>query len=119
MSSEVLFVPTKLHFDTGLREQLADRVSMSDFTAYLRDAQVVASSRMLTDNKFDASQQGIPVLYLTDGRWVWSEEVVEYASKFNMPLPDYFVDHVVEQGTPQEVSPDSLSEIAALIFGGR
>lgn len=79
--------------------------------SYMDHCPIVLSARMTVDDEIDPSLDPIPVMYFTDGSWIWSAEVYEYVQRHDMELPSEFVTHVLARNSePPVVSDDRRHE---------
>jgi|OM-RGC.v1.031442003 hypothetical protein len=74
---------------------------------YLFNAPVVLAGRQITHDRFDHAAPPIPIVYVSDGLWVWSMETATYIDRYNFALPPEFLKHVVQQGG---APPDRVSD---------
>lgn len=63
--------------------------------AYLRAGHVLIDFMDVQDDVFDGSRQvlGGPTI-LTDGEWLWRDDLAYYASRHDVALPEEFLAHI-------------------------
>lgn len=93
----------RLGWDESTREQLhsqlqAEGLEKARLLDYLFNAPVVLAGRRMTHDRFDSAAPPIPVVFVSDGPWVWSIETATYIDRYNLGLPFEFLKHVVQQG---------------------
>lgn len=79
--------------------------------AYLRAGRVVQAARSLAEDQLDDQrQQRVPIVRLTDGRWIWSGAITYYADVYGIPVDPALVEHIRAQDfTMPEVTDAEVS----------
>lgn len=81
--------------------------------SYLRSAERLGYAMELLPDVIDGSYQPEPTSHLTDGHWVWRADLAHYVEKYNLRLPQEFIDTVVARnGIPPKITPDEHRRIA-------
>jgi hypothetical protein len=80
---------------------------------YLRSATVVvATSAIAFPNIITGQKKMGAVCYLTDGTWLWFDDLADYIEQNNVALPRNFYEHIKEQSfiplDASNVNPDDL-----------
>jgi hypothetical protein len=85
-------VPQESIMANVLEQPLAD---IDEVVAYLRAGHVLIDFMDIQDDVFDNSRQvlGGPTI-LTDGEWLWREDLAYYAGRHNVALPEEFLAHI-------------------------
>jgi hypothetical protein len=101
-----------------LREQVGTRRIRSEaqIVAYLRSGHMLAGVMEGMLDIFDGTSfpEGSGCSsFLTDGTWVWRNDLSHYVERYHVQMPDEFVRHLVEAGFRMpELSPEQLHELA-------
>lgn len=65
--------------------------------AYMRNCKIEAVSPAIVTDLIDKKSK-IPELYtMTDGKYAWRSDVIYYVEKYDMELPEEFIQHVLKQ----------------------
>ncbi len=110
----------------GMREGtpfVADRPPLpagrerSDFLAYLRQGKVILRAAGLSVDRLDESRgQQVPIVYLTDGAWVWSGSIAYYLEEHELPPEPAFLDYLRGRNFAYEApTPEQVDAAAAAI----
>jgi len=67
----------------------------------------------MTPDEVDPSRDPIPLIFFTDGTWIWNAEVAEYVKRYDMGVPSEFIKHVVRQNAVVPSVRDDLREEAS------
>lgn len=75
--------------------QVADPVQKTRLLDYLNAGEVIMAIRARSHDQLDPSRGPVvPMVFLTDGTWVWSQASAYYLNTYNL-LPDLnLVDHI-------------------------
>lgn len=108
-----------IHVDSATRGHwtpLAE-ATRDEVLTYMQGCPVVLAARMRVKDKFDASQRSIPVVFHSDGEWIWSQEAVEYFDRYEMPLPEEFVRRILDAkgNWPTDLSHEVREEVVSAI----
>ncbi|MEV4704049.1 hypothetical protein [Actinoplanes sp. NPDC049316] len=100
-----------------LRERSGTRRTRSEaeIVAYLRSGHMISAvmegSRDVFDDTPFPEGSGCSS-FLTDGAWVWRNDLSHYVEKYHVQMPDEFVRHLVESGfRVPDMSPERLAEL--------
>ena len=86
---------------------------------YLRGGHIVLATRtLLPDRLVDDEQGRVPLIYYTDGDWIWTEEHIYYLENYGMLPESGFADHIDHQGQVPEVDEARLDEAEEAVRGG-
>lgn len=78
--------------------------------AYLNSGELyIASPGTVKDVLSDSGEVIGTASLLTDGEWVWPQDLVYYKRNYNVPLPDMFLAHMAENNW--EIPTVNLSEL--------
>lgn len=89
-----------------------DESERSAFSAYLDSAELVIASPMTVKDQINpASGSGIPVMWFTDGEWIWSAQLSYYLDKYGLIFETDLLDHIRSAGfRPAPVAEELLAE---------
>lgn len=59
---------------------------------------VLATDACLVDNLDPKKPKVVPVGYLTDGKYIWPNEMIYYLDRYDILPPKWFLDHISENG---------------------
>jgi hypothetical protein len=99
-------IPVDIERCGELTAQLGN-LNKATLVAYLDAGAVVTAGRMLVPDAVDPSGPSIPLLFLTDGDWLWTAEAAAYITRYDMAVPEEFLqlvesrDGVFPEGTEQ------------------
>jgi hypothetical protein len=88
--------------------------------AYLNDGEVVLASRGLSPDLLDPQRPDkVPMLFLTDGKWVWAAAVGYYLQEHGIPPAPDFVEHIrsVRYRIPRSVPRIAMDRASAMAMG--
>lgn len=71
-----------------------------------------------THDVLDAARPVIgPYFILTDGVWAWPSDLAYFYLKYNVELPDEFVDHMRSNGwVPPDITPEQASTVGRQVL---
>ncbi len=81
--------------------------------SYLRLGDRMGWTMEKSPDVIDGTHQPDSASPVTDGHWVWRADLAHYVEKYNLRLPQEFIDTVVARnGIPPEITPDEHRRIA-------
>lgn len=92
----------------ALDKLLPPGLSVDEVLAYLRAAPVVFSAPATTKDRHSPHLPPVPAAWSSDGTWLWNAEVVAYAERHGLALPEVFLHRVASRRTPPPVNDDTL-----------
>ena len=100
----------------ALVHPLPGGLSHEQLCAYLSGAPVVMAARTRLPDAIDPSLAPVPVAFYTDGRYVWSAELVAYVKRHLLAVPVELLQHVAANGgVVPEVTEASMQAARALV----
>ena len=114
---DFLFVPYRRDLIGLLAGDLASRLAKEDLVDYMQSCPVVLSARITTPDDIDSTGDPIPLIFFTDGSWIWNAEVVEYVKRYDMTVPPEFIEHVVRQNSNAPMVDEQRLEKALNLLG--
>lgn len=67
----------------------------AEIIAYLKRGKIVSACPSIWKDVFTGEKINGEELMLSDGKYAWRSDVVHYVDKYNLSLPDEFVEHVL------------------------
>lgn len=64
---------------------------------YLENTPHVAESPSLAIDVFTKERRFVPIAAQSDGKYIWRSDIAYYFDKYNLKLPEEFIDHVLNQ----------------------
>ena len=64
---------------------------------YLKNAKIVAASPGIMRDVITGESTGVRTVCYSDGTYFWKSEVPYYVEKYNMALPEHFIQHVLSE----------------------
>ncbi len=74
----------------GLETQEKKRI-----LSYLRSGTVVSAAPGIMKDVLNGEPTGREMLVYSDGQYAWKSDVIYYVEKYNMRLPEEFIDHIM------------------------
>lgn len=89
----------------------------SVFLTYLRQGKVILRAAGLSADRLDESRgKQVPIIYQTDGEWVWSGSVAYYLEEHDLPPEPAFLDYLRGRNLAYEApTPEQIDAAAAAI----
>jgi hypothetical protein len=106
-----------LNPDAPVNSKIEDDSTKGKVLQYLKTCPVVVSVPVKVQDKHSGPNKSLiyPLVWFSDGTWLWSSEVVRYFERYNLDLPSKFLsDAVSTSGGLPSISPDDLEEIRAI-----
>jgi hypothetical protein len=83
------------------------------FCRYLDSASLVVRSPMKVDDVVNPdSGVGIPVMWFTDGEWIWSAQLSYYLRAYGLIFETELLDHIRQAGFSPAAAPKDVREEA-------
>jgi hypothetical protein len=70
------------------------QVDGDKIASYLRDGIIMGAFMQYLYDVFDDKKLSAPDIYYTDGFWYWSGDLAYYVEKYNLMLPESFLEHM-------------------------
>lgn len=85
---------------------------------YLRSGTVVVAARgMLPDHVRGDDEPTVPIIFYTDGEWVWTEEHIYYLEQYGIVPSSAFMSQIAGRRSAATVDDQKLREAEELIKG--
>jgi hypothetical protein len=79
-----------------LDEKFKERNDYQKILQYLKKGKVVSiTSNMSFPNIFTGEVYSGSLLYLSDGKYVWPDNLIRYVENHNVALPNDFIEHII------------------------
>jgi hypothetical protein len=116
--SDVVDGRPQLHPTLGRTD---DPKQIARILGYLRDGEPVLRAPTLQDDHLDpARKRRVPLIYLTDGEWIWSGEHSYYLQEHGVMPEESFYRTMQEHGfRVPPVSKAAVEEALELLMGAR
>lgn len=64
--------------------------------SYLKNGKHPSCAPMYYKDR-ETGKRAVPAVYLDDGTYTWSSDTTYHFEKYDYPLPQYFIDYVLEK----------------------
>lgn len=90
------------HNETDQNDKITDGLKKGEYVSILLDhTECVVSGEMVSH--FET--------LMTDGKWLWSADIIHYCEKYNLRLPEPFKKHLLGENNDTPITKKKLSEL--------